>query len=100
MAEESGIERVIICEHSTTMTEIKRAQDQLFDRRQSAREKYAALVVGRPGWGALIAHELVTLIAQPVPGALGFALRKALYPSLLGACGRNVIFGQNVVLRH
>lgn len=45
-------------------------------------------------------HELVTLLAQNVPGALGFALRKSLYPSLLGACGRNVVFGQNVVLRH
>jgi acetyltransferase-like isoleucine patch superfamily enzyme len=82
------------------MTEIKRAQDQLFDRQQSAREKYASLVVGRPGWGALLQHEFVSLFAQSVPGALGFALRKVLYPSLLGACGRNVIFGQNVVLRH
>jgi acetyltransferase-like isoleucine patch superfamily enzyme len=82
------------------MNEIPRAQDQLFDTRQSARQKYAALVVGRPGWGALIHHEAVTLLAQSVPGALGFALRKALYPSLLGACGRNVVFGQNVVLRH
>jgi acetyltransferase-like isoleucine patch superfamily enzyme len=27
-------------------------------------------------------------------------MRKVLYPSLLGACGRNVLFGQNVVLRH
>jgi acetyltransferase-like isoleucine patch superfamily enzyme len=81
------------------MTKIARAQDQLFDPRQSARQKYAALVVGRPGWGALLHHELVTL-AQPVPGALGFALRKMLYPRLLGACGRNVVFGQNVVLRH
>ena len=35
-----------------------------------------------------------------MPGALGLALRKALYPLLLGACGRNVVFGQNVVLRH
>src|SRR3990172_6429808 len=82
------------------MTDIKRAQDQLFDRRQSAREKYAALVVGRPGWGALLKHELVTLVSQNVPGALGLVLRKSLYPSLLGACGRNVVFGQNVVLRH
>ncbi len=82
------------------MNEIPRAQDQLFDRRQTAREKYATLVVGRSGWGALIRHELVTLVSQHVPGALGLALRKALYPSLLGACGRNVIFGQNVVLRH
>ena len=28
------------------------------------------------------------------------SLRKALYPLLLGSCGRNVVFGQNVVLRH
>ena len=82
------------------MADIPRAQDQLFDRRQSARAKYAALVVGRPGLGALVKHELVTLASQWVPGAIGFALRKALYPSILGACGRNVIFGQNVVLRH
>ena len=82
------------------MSSIPRAQDQLFDRRRSAREKYAELVVGRPGWSALLKHELVTLAAQAAPGALGFALRKVLYPSLLGACGRNVIFGQNVVLRH
>ena len=82
------------------MTEIPRAQDQLFNDRQSAREKYAALVVGQPGWGALIWHEFVTLASQNIPGALGLALRKALYPSLLGRCGRNVVFGQNVVLRH
>jgi acetyltransferase-like isoleucine patch superfamily enzyme len=82
------------------MTNIPRAQEQLFDSRQSARQKYASLVVGRPGWGALVQHELVTLLSQSVPGALGFALRKTLYPALLGACGRNVVFGQNVVLRH
>jgi acetyltransferase-like isoleucine patch superfamily enzyme len=82
------------------MTDIMRAQDQLFDRRTSAREKYAALVVGRPGLSALIKHELIMLISQNVPGALGLVLRKEFYPLLLGACGRNVIFGQNVVLRH
>ncbi|MBI2833493.1 MAG: acyltransferase [Acidobacteria bacterium] len=82
------------------MTEIPKAQAQLFDARMSAREKYAALVVGRPGWRALVRHELVTLMSQSVPGAAGLALRKTLYPLLLGACGRNVVFGQNVVLRH
>jgi acetyltransferase-like isoleucine patch superfamily enzyme len=81
------------------MTEIPRAQDQLFDRRTSAREKYEELVVGRRGWGALLKHELITLVSQGVPGAVGLALRKTLYPSLLGACGSGVIFGQNVVLR-
>ena len=81
-------------------TNIPRAQDQLFDAKQSARQKYAALIVGRPGWSALLKHELITLVAQSVPGALGLALRKALYPKLLGSCGRGVVFGQNVVLRH
>jgi acetyltransferase-like isoleucine patch superfamily enzyme len=80
--------------------EIQRAQDQLFSSGQSAREKYSALVVGRPGWGALLKYEMVQLLSQNVPGALGLAFRKTLFPALLGACGRNVIFGQNVVLRH
>ena len=75
-------------------------QDQLFASGKSSREKYADLVVGRAGLGALIKHEIVVLAAQAVPGALGLALRKALYPWLLGSCGRNVIFGQNVALRH
>jgi acetyltransferase-like isoleucine patch superfamily enzyme len=82
------------------MAEIPRAQDQLFDGRSSARDKYACLVVGRAGLGALLKHEAVVLCSQHVPGALGFALRKLLYPALLGACGKNVVFGQNVVLRH
>ena len=42
----------------------------------------------------------MVLLSQNVPGALGLALRKFCYPWLLGSCGRNVVFGQNVVLRH
>ena len=80
--------------------DIPRAQDELFAAGRSAREKYQALVVGRPGWAALVAHELVTLASQALPGAAGLVLRRTLYPLLLGACGRNVVFGQNVVLRH
>lgn len=82
------------------MADIQRAQDQLFASRGSSRQKYAALVVGRPGWGALLKYELVQQVSQNVAGALGLALRKVMFPWLLGACGRNVIFGQNVVLRH
>ena len=54
--------------------EIARAQDQLFRAGGSARAKYSALVVGRPGLGALLKHELVTQLSQAVPGALGLAL--------------------------
>jgi acetyltransferase-like isoleucine patch superfamily enzyme len=81
-------------------TVIARVQDQLFAAGKSSREKYAELVVGRPGIGALIRYELVVMLAQARSGAAGLALRKVLYPLLLGSCGPNVVFGQNVVLRH
>jgi acetyltransferase-like isoleucine patch superfamily enzyme len=77
-----------------------RVQDQLFAPGRSSIEKYTELVVGRPGVGALVTYEGIVMLAQARSGALGLALRKLLYPLLLGACGRNVVFGQNVVLRH
>jgi len=43
---------------------IPRAQDDLFRPGVSARAKYQAMVVGRPGLGALLRHELVVLVAQ------------------------------------
>jgi acetyltransferase-like isoleucine patch superfamily enzyme len=79
---------------------IPKAQDQLFAPGTSSRAKYAALVIGRSGLGALLQYELVVMLAQARAGALGLAMRKALYPLLLGSCGENVVFGQNVVLRH
>lgn len=79
---------------------IPRAQDQLFAVGSSARQKYAALVVGKPDLVSLLQYELIVTLSQSCPGALGLALRKALFPLLLGSCGRNVVFGQNVVLRH
>jgi acetyltransferase-like isoleucine patch superfamily enzyme len=80
--------------------EIGKAQEQLFATDRSARARYADLIVGRPGFGALLKYELVVWLSQSRPGALGLVMRKALYPKLLGSCGRNVIFGHNVVLRH
>jgi acetyltransferase-like isoleucine patch superfamily enzyme len=79
---------------------IGKAQEQIFERGKSTPAKYSALVVGRPGLRALLTYELIVLSSQAVPGALGLVLRKTLYPWLLGSCGRNVVFGQNVVLRH
>jgi acetyltransferase-like isoleucine patch superfamily enzyme len=80
--------------------DVERAQAQLFAPGRSARQKYADLVVGRPGWMALVKHEIIVTLVQACPGALGLALRRLAYPWLLGSCGRNVVFGQNVVLRH
>jgi len=79
---------------------IDKAQEQLFAPGRSARQKYADLVVGQPGLAALLRYELTITCAQPYPGALGLWLRKLLYPLVLGSCGVNVVFGQNVALRH
>jgi acetyltransferase-like isoleucine patch superfamily enzyme len=79
---------------------IARAQEQLFAPGRSSREKYEDLVVGRPGFVELVKYELVIMLAQSRAGAIGLALRKVMYPWLLGSCGQGVVFGQNVVLRH
>ncbi len=78
----------------------EKAQEQIFDSSRSSRQKYVALVVGRTGLAALLQYELIVTLTQSCPGALGLGLRKTFYPLLLGSCGRNVVFGQNVVLRH
>lgn len=81
-----------------------RSSDDYLVRRQlqsgASAGKYRELVIGRPGVGPLLRYELVVLLSSWVPGALGLALRRLLYPLLLGSCGRRPVFGQNVVLRH
>jgi acetyltransferase-like isoleucine patch superfamily enzyme len=84
-------------QHDPRITVIQR---ELFDERRSKVDKYRDLVIGRPGWGALIAYELVMHLSTMIPGALGLFLRSKLYPRILGSVGRNVVFGINVTLRH
>ncbi len=75
-------------------------QEELFEPGKSKAARYAALVVGRPGFWALVKYELIVTLTSNLPGALGLLLRSKLYPLLLGRVGRNVTFGANVVLRH
>ncbi len=74
-------------------------QKELFAEKKSALAKYRDLVVGKPGCWALLKYEFAVLFSY-VPGALGLLCRKKIYPHLLGACGRGVVFGAGVVLRH
>jgi len=84
-------------EHDARITVIQR---ELFDERKSKAQRYADLVIGRPGLLALLEYELIILLCSGLPGALGLFLRSKLYPLLLGSCGRGVAFGAGVVLRH
>lgn len=61
--------------------------------------KYRAFFVGRAGWAAFLRYELAMTFAAGAGGALGFALRKALFPGLFGSIGRGANFGRNISLR-
>jgi len=75
-------------------------QETLTGSKQSALQKYQAIVVGRPGLLRLMLFELLTTLLGPLPGALGLVLRKKFYPLLLGKVGRNVVFGRSLTIRH
>jgi len=67
---------------------------------RSALSKYQDLVVGSRSLPRLVLYELVVTLTSWVPGALGLVLRRLAYPWILASVGRNVVFGQGVVLRH
>lgn len=70
------------------------------DESQSALRRYQMLAVGSTRFWELLKYELVVMLTSWLPGALGFWLRKKCYPLLLGACGKNPVFGQHVTIRH
>jgi acetyltransferase-like isoleucine patch superfamily enzyme len=74
-------------------------QKELGNRRKSLGGKYKDIFVGRHGPIALLKYELLTWLSG-VSGALGYALRKALYPALLGEVGKGVVFGRHLTFRH
>jgi acetyltransferase-like isoleucine patch superfamily enzyme len=61
---------------------------------------YRKMAVGKPGLWPLIKYELIVMLIGGLPGALGYACRRLFYRFLLGSCGKSVVFGRNVVLRH
>lgn len=80
-------------------TDLK-TKNLLADNSKSKAQKYQELIIGKTGWGSLIKYELIILLCSTLPGVLGLFLRSKLYPLLLGSCGKGVVFGANVVLRH
>ena len=72
----------------------------LEDEGGSTLAKYRALAVGRQGLWPLVKYELAMTLLAPLPGAVGYALRKLFYPYLLGGMGKGVVIGRNVTLRH
>jgi acetyltransferase-like isoleucine patch superfamily enzyme len=75
-------------------------QSALTETKTSALEKYQTLFVGNKSFGALLKYELITMLFGPLPGAVGFMLRKIFYPLLFKSVGKGVIFGKSLTVRH
>lgn len=65
----------------------------------SALKKYQTFFVGSPSFAAFLYYEFVMFFASGTRGALGFALRKSLFPKLFGRTGRGANFGRDISLR-
>lgn len=65
----------------------------------SALKKYQEFFIGAPGIGRLLRYEFTMVIANGTRGALGYLLRKKLYPGLFERAGRGMNFGRDIALR-
>ncbi len=73
---------------------------RLADEKSPPLDTYRALTCGRPDFSRFAVYELLTAVLGPLPGGVGFLLRKQFYPRLFGGFGRGVIIGRNVTFRH
>lgn len=65
----------------------------------SVLSRYQDVVVGSRSLFYTVYYEWCILLAQ-IPGALGILLRKVFWPRLFASCGKGVVFGANIILRH
>ena len=75
-------------------------QAVLAKRTMSPLAKYRKVVVGDTGFWRFVGYEVVTSLFGCWPGAVGLWLRQTFYPGLFRSCGKNVVFGVRLTLRH
>jgi acetyltransferase-like isoleucine patch superfamily enzyme len=67
---------------------------------ETALHRYIRLTVGEDaGLGKLFWHELVLTVSVGMPGLLGAAIRRALYPTIFRNLDRSAYIGRHVTLR-
>lgn len=75
-------------------------RDKIFKSQTSPFKVYKDLTTGSVGIFHFFFYEIITTILGPMPGGLGFFLRKKFYPKLFKKVGRGLIIGRNTVIRH
>ena len=86
------------------MIKIERYEDkiqkELFARNKSKIAKYINLFVGKKGFFSLLKYEIIIMLFQDMPGAVGIFFRNLFYPLLFKKVGKGVSFGKSVTIRH
>ena len=73
---------------------------KLFEEKKSSLKMYSDLTIGRYSVFELLKYEALTSTIGLLPGAFGLFIRRILYPSLTHECGRGVIWGRSISIRH
>ena len=85
------------------MKDIEKSENirtQLDAGKASPLKTYRRLTVGDAGFLHFLRYELATCLFGPLPGGLGFYLRKKFYAKLFKNVGRGFILGRNVIIRN
>lgn len=72
----------------------------LKDAHSSAFRTYRDIYYGDTSLWYVLKTELIVTFTAGLSGAFGLMLRQLLYPGLFKQCGRKVVFGKNLTLRH
>lgn len=72
----------------------------LKDRKTSNLRKYIWLTVGEASFYRLVYFEILSFLFSGMRGALGLYLRQKMFSGLFDRCGKGVIIGRNVTIRH
>ena len=75
-------------------------RNKLVKSQSSPFKAYQDMTAGKINLIKFIYYEIVTSLLGPMPGGLGFFLRKKFYPPLFKEVGNGLIIGRNVVIRH
>ncbi len=75
-------------------------QQHLFSKKQSKISKYVDLFIGKKGIMTLLKYEIIIVLFQNTPGAIGILLRNIFFPLLFKKVGKGVVFGRSIVIRH
>lgn len=75
-------------------------REKLKEGKKSPLKMYKELTVGDVSFSRFLLYEILTMILGPMPGGIGYFLRKKFYPLFFKKAGGGLIIGRNVVIRH